>query len=205
MQLKIQHLTLQWTLFPLRIMELMVKKWLHNPYFYQSVYCLLSIFSENAASMAGGGDPHPTPLAFHQRCGSRAAVIGTDLRTAHRPHAMEDFNNGVVLSNRILMAEEMFEVINFSGLFSLVGVVNCVVVFCAVAIFFNQCKSISNTFFVLQVNLDKLVDKWAGSIEIGVTTNTPSELEFPSTMTNVRSGTWMMTGNGELILVRAVQ
>ena len=49
----------------------------------------------------------------------------------------------------------------------------------------------------MQVNLDKLVDKWAGSIEIGVTTNTPNELEFPSTMTNVRSGTWMMTGNGK--------
>ena len=38
--------------------------------------------------------------------------------------------------------------------------------------------------------------KWAGSIEIGVTTHAPSDLEFPSTMTNVRSGTWMMTGNG---------
>ena len=53
----------------------------------------------------------------------------------------------------------------------------------------------------IQVNLDKLVDKWAGSIEIGVTTNTPSELEFPSTMTNVRSGTWMMTGNGKRIKI----
>lgn len=57
-----------------------------------------------------------------------------------------------------------------------------------------------------------MVTKWAGSIEIGVTTHAPSDLEFPSTMTNVsetsfirifqyspikvRSGTWMMTGNG---------
>jgi len=110
---------------------------------------------ENAGSAGLEGEPLPVPLAFHQRCGSRAAVIGPDMRTAHRPHAMEDFNNGVVLSNRILLPDEMFE-----------------------------------------VNLDKLVDKWAGSIELGVTTNTPSELEFPSTMTNVRSGTWMMTGNG---------
>lgn len=30
----------------------------------------------------------------------------------------------------------------------------------------------------------------------GVTTHSPNELEFPSTMTNIRSGTWMMTGNG---------
>ena len=49
---------------------------------------------------------------------------------------------------------------------------------------------------LFEVQLDQLVDKWAGSIEIGVTTHSPLELEFPSTMTNVRSGTWMMTGNG---------
>ena len=66
--------------------------------------------SENAASGTSDGDPLPVPLAFHQRCGSRAAVIGSDMRTAHRPHAMEDFNNGVVLSNRILLPDEMFEV-----------------------------------------------------------------------------------------------
>jgi len=41
-----------------------------------------------------------------------------------------------------------------------------------------------------------MVKKWAGSIEVGVTTHRPQELDFPSTMTNVRSGTWMMTGNG---------
>lgn len=51
-----------------------------------------------------------------------------------------------------------------------------------------------NEFF--QVRLEKVVTKWAGSIEIGVTTHTPTELNFPFTMTNVRSGTWMMTGNG---------
>lgn len=49
---------------------------------------------------------------------------------------------------------------------------------------------------VFEVRLDKMVTKWAGSIEIGVTTHAPNDLEFPSTMTNIRSGTWMMTGNG---------
>ena len=49
---------------------------------------------------------------------------------------------------------------------------------------------------VFEVRLDRMVTKWAGSIEIGVTTHNPGELEFPSTMTNIRSGTWMMTGNG---------
>jgi neuralized-like protein 4 len=58
---------------------------------------------------------------------------------------MDDFNNGVVLTNRPLKSNELFE-----------------------------------------VRLDKMVTKWAGSIEIGVTTHNPTELEYPSTMTNVR-------------------
>ncbi|KAG5680605.1 hypothetical protein PVAND_010099 [Polypedilum vanderplanki] len=49
---------------------------------------------------------------------------------------------------------------------------------------------------VFQVRLERIEKKWAGSIEIGVTTHSPLDLEFPFTMTNVRSGTWMMTGNG---------
>lgn len=36
------------------------------------------------------------------------------------------------------------------------------------------------------MRLDKCVDKWAGSLEIGVTTHAPTDLEYPSTMTNVR-------------------
>jgi len=58
---------------------------------------------------------------------------------------MDDFNNGVVLTNRPLKPNELFE-----------------------------------------VRLDKMVTKWADAIEIGVTTHTPTELEYPSTMTNVR-------------------
>ena len=59
--------------------------------------------------------------------------------------AIDDFNNGVVLTSRPLRPNELFE-----------------------------------------VRLDKIVTKWAGSIEIGVTTHSPTELEFPFTMTNVR-------------------
>ncbi|XP_025081591.1 neuralized-like protein 4 isoform X2 [Pomacea canaliculata] len=93
-------------------------------------------------------------LTFHPRCGGHAAVINAQ-RTAHRPNALDDFNNGVVLTSRPLRPGEMFE-----------------------------------------VRLEKMVDKWAGSIEIGVTLHQPQDLDFPSTMTNIRSGTWMMTGNG---------
>ena len=67
--------------------------------------------------------------------------------------ANDDFNFGVVLTNRPIKPNEVFE-----------------------------------------VRLDRMVTKWAGSIEIGVTTHCPSDLDFPSTMTNIRSGTWMMTG-----------
>ena len=48
---------------------------------------------------------------------------------------------------------------------------------------------------LLQVNLfSRLVDKWSGSIEVGITTHNPSTLEFPATMTNEASGTMMMSG-----------
>ena len=47
----------------------------------------------------------------------------------------------------------------------------------------------------LQFNLfSRLVDKWSGSIEVGITTHNPSTLEFPATMTNEASGTMMMSG-----------
>ncbi|XP_043932154.1 neuralized-like protein 4 [Protopterus annectens] len=99
-------------------------------------------------------EPDVERLLFHPNCGQKAAIIN-DGRTAHRPHATDDFNHGVVLSNRPLRNNEVF-----------------------------------------QVRIDKMVDKWAGSIEIGVTTHKPAHLQLPSTMTNLRSGTWMMTGNG---------
>ncbi|XP_064408911.1 LOW QUALITY PROTEIN: neuralized-like protein 4 [Latimeria chalumnae] len=99
-------------------------------------------------------EPEAERLMFHSNCGQKAAIIN-DGRTALRPHATDDFNHGVVLSNRPLRSNEVF-----------------------------------------QVRIDKMVDKWAGSIEIGVTTHNPAYLQLPSTMTNLRSGTWMMTGNG---------
>lgn len=47
---------------------------------------------------------------------------------------------------------------------------------------------------VFQVRIDKMVDKWAGSIEIGVTTHNPAYLQLPSTMTNLRSGKTGLSG-----------
>lgn len=42
---------------------------------------------------------------------------------------------------------------------------------------------------IFEIRIDRLVDKWSGSIEVGVTTHCPSALQFPATMTNLRSGT----------------
>lgn len=39
---------------------------------------------------------------------------------------------------------------------------------------------------LFQVRLERVVTKWAGSVEMGVTTHSAEELEFPFTMTNVR-------------------
>jgi len=58
---------------------------------------------------------------------------------------------------------------------------------------------------MFEVQLDQMVDKWAGSIEIGVTSHSPLDIEFPATMTNIRSGTWMMTGNGVMHNGRMIQ
>ncbi len=41
---------------------------------------------------------------------------------------------------------------------------------------------------LFEIRLDRLVDKWSGSIEVGITTHNPNTLEFPATMTNAKSG-----------------
>lgn len=40
----------------------------------------------------------------------------------------------------------------------------------------------------LQIRIDALVDKWSGSLEVGITSHNPNLLDFPNTMTNMRSG-----------------
>ena len=53
--------------------------------------------------------PQQPELLFHTKCGEHAAVINGG-RAAHRPNAIDDFNHGVVLTNRHLQPNEMFEV-----------------------------------------------------------------------------------------------
>lgn len=51
---------------------------------------------------------------------------------------------------------------------------------------------------LFEIRIDKLVDKWSGSLEVGATTHNAQKLQFPATMTNMRSGTIMMSGCGIL-------
>ncbi|XP_052746681.1 neuralized-like protein 4 isoform X2 [Bicyclus anynana] len=47
---------------------------------------------------------------------------------------------------------------------------------------------------LFEIRIDRLVDKWSGSIEVGVTTHNPATMRFPSTMTNMDTGTIMLSG-----------
>ncbi|XP_039266317.2 neuralized-like protein 4 [Styela clava] len=93
-------------------------------------------------------------LVFYAKCGSLIQLLEGGM-TAVRSHHQDEFNNGVVMTNRTLKNDELFE-----------------------------------------IKLNALTDKWSGSIEMGVTTHAPDLLEIPSTMTNLRSGTVMLSGCG---------
>uniref|UniRef100_A0A3P9PBM7 Neuralized-like protein 4 n=1 Tax=Poecilia reticulata TaxID=8081 RepID=A0A3P9PBM7_POERE len=109
-----------------------------------------------APGSGAGGVMTNDALLFHEKCGTLIKLSNNN-KTAERRRPLDEFNNGVVMTNRPLRHNEMFE-----------------------------------------IRIDKLVDKWSGSIEIGVTTHNPNNLDYPATMTNLRSGTIMMSGCGIL-------
>lgn len=109
-------------------------------------------------------------LLFHEKCDSLIELSNNN-KTAERRRPLDEFNNGVVMTNRPLRHNEMFEVCGG----------------CTVSIFrildgVKKCGLLN-----FQIRIDKLVDKWSGSIEIGVTTHNPNNLDYPATMTNLRS------------------
>ncbi|XP_077021862.1 neuralized-like protein 4 isoform X3 [Tamandua tetradactyla] len=123
----------------------------------------VNLSSPPAGEGSGGSGAATSPiltsndaLLFHEKCGTLIKLSNNN-KTAERRRPLDEFNNGVVMTNRPLRDNEMFE-----------------------------------------IRIDKLVDKWSGSIEIGVTTHNPNSLEYPATMTNLQSGTIMMSGCGIL-------
>ena len=53
-----------------------------------------------------------------------------------------------------------------------------------------------------EVILDKVVEKWAGSLEIGLTTHHPHSMDFPTTVSNITSGT--IAFGGQSIIINGV-
>ena len=53
---------------------------------------------------------------------------------------------------------------------------------------------------MVEVSIDKKIHSWSGSIEMGITQCDPDMLEspFPSSATELREGTWIMSGNSIL-------
>lgn len=101
----------------------------------------------------GGLLESPDSLRFHHLHG-RNAKIGNSGFTASRPHALGEFNDSIVMSNRPLRDGEIFEIV-----------------------------------------IERMVERWSGSIEAGVTLIRPEDLEFPNTMTDIDYETWMLSGS----------
>lgn len=123
------------------------------------------------SGVASGGMTTNDALLFHEKCGTLIKLSNNN-KTAERRRPLDEFNNGVVMTNRPLRHNEMFEVCggSFVSIFKLLNKVN------------------KWGLLNFQIRIDKLVDKWSGSIEIGVTTHNPNNLDYPATMTNLRSG-----------------
>ena len=51
-------------------------------------------------------------LVFHERCGTLIR-FNNMRRTAERVRALDEFNNGVIMTNRPLKDDELFEVMSF--------------------------------------------------------------------------------------------
>lgn len=100
---------------------------------------------------------------FHHLHGRNARILNAGL-TASRPNALSEFNDAIVMSNRPLRDNEMFE-----------------------------------------IQIERIVERWSGSIEAGVTLIKPEELEFPNTMTDIDYDTWMLSGSAVMKVICLLQ
>ena len=46
-----------------------------------------------------------------------------------------------------------------------------------------------------EIVIERMVERWSGSIEAGVTLIRPEDLDFPNTMTDIDYDTWMLSGS----------
>ena len=48
---------------------------------------------------------------------------------------------------------------------------------------------------LFEIQIERMVERWSGSIEAGVSLIRPEELDFPNTMTDIDYDTWMLSGS----------
>ena len=48
---------------------------------------------------------------------------------------------------------------------------------------------------LFEIQIERMVERWSGSIEAGVTLIRPEDLDFPNTMTDIDYDTWMLSGS----------
>ena len=48
---------------------------------------------------------------------------------------------------------------------------------------------------LFEIVIERMVERWSGSIEAGFTLIRPEDLEFPNTMTDIDYDTWMLSGS----------
>lgn len=61
-----------------------------------------------------GGMTTNDALLFHEKCGTLIKLSNNN-KTAERRRPLDEFNNGVVMTNRPLRHNEMFEVLNHNS------------------------------------------------------------------------------------------
>lgn len=108
--------------------------------------------------------------SFHTRCG-RSITLGNGNRSAQR--SMRNFSHALVFSAEPLVDDVLFEV-----------VIEKKVNWDLLKIVFIR----KLCYYLLKNH------SWGGSIEIGVTSESPEDLELVACATAMRNGTWVMSG-----------
>lgn len=75
-----------------------------------SIQCNITTHTNSIRSKSISGAPaRPDKLRFHHKCGHLIKLSGSQ-RTAERRRPLDEFNNGVVVTHRPLLNNELFEV-----------------------------------------------------------------------------------------------
>lgn len=121
-------------------------------------------------TIMAGGTSERIMQRFHSRCG-RSITLWDGNRSAQRQ--MRNFSHALVFSAEPLIDDVLFEVV-IEKKVCLTTLRIKICIYCIVCALQNH--------------------SWGGSIEIGVTSESPDDLELVACATAMRNGTWVMSG-----------